>query len=100
MNTSFRFTHIFSGLISDHLALKLIFMLRPDGDILFPSRSTICNTTKIIRTTGDIMKLTEEFKILPTESIIQKHFVHESSSGMNLQNLLAAEIYISKYNFQ
>ena len=77
-----------------------MFVFRPQGDILFPSRATASNKVQKIRTTKDIELLLDEFKILPAEGIIQKHFINESSSGMSLQNLLALEIYISKHPFQ
>ena len=75
-------------------------IFRPQGDILYPSRATACNQTQRIRTTNDIASLLNEFKVLPVEHIIQKHFVNESSSGMSLQNLLALEIYVTKNPFQ
>ena len=74
--------------------------LRPQGDILFPSRATACNETQRIRSTEDIENLLNEFKVLPVENIIQKHFVNESSSGMTMRNLLALEMYLTKNPFQ
>ena len=70
------------------------------GDILYPSRATSCNKRQQIKTTTDIESLLDEFKVLPVENIIQKHFINESSSGMSLQNLLALEMYITKNPFQ
>ena len=75
-------------------------LLRPNGDILYPSRATSCNKIQTIKNSNDIDTLIDEFKLLPVERIIQKHFVNESNSGMTMQNMLALELYITKYPFQ
>ena len=47
----------------------------------------------------DIEALKDEFRILPVEKIIGRHFVNESTSGMQMRNMLALELYVSKYRF-
>ena len=49
--------------------------------------------------TSDVEELVSEFSMIPYEKIIQKHFINGSSSGVRIQNLLAVEFYISKYDF-
>ena len=49
--------------------------------------------------TNDIDELVSEFAMIPYEQIIQRHFINGSSSGIRIQNLLAVEFYISKYDF-
>ena len=49
--------------------------------------------------TNDIDELVSEFAMIPYEQIIQRHFINGSSSGIRIQNLLAIEFYISKYDF-
>ena len=54
---------------------------------------------KKIVDTDDVEELVSEFAVPPFEKILQKHFVHGSGSGLRIKALLAAEIYISKYDF-
>ena len=49
--------------------------------------------------TNDVEKLVSEFAMIPYEQIVQRHFINGSSSGIRIQNLLAIEFYISKYDF-
>ena len=82
-----------------HLNSPINYLFRPDGDILYPSHATSCNQTRQINNMKDIEALKDEFRILPVENIIGRHFINESTSGMQMRNMLALELYVSKYKF-
>ena len=77
----------------------LFIIFRPDGDILYPSYATSCNTTTKIQNDNDIQTLCNEFRILPAEKIIERHFVHGSNSSMRVKRILAVQFHISKFEY-